>query len=320
MPKYRSSLPQLEEGALFLTDGGLETSLVFHEGIELPYFAACDLLQSDEGTGVLRSWYNKHAAIATALGVGFSLDTVTWRSNPDWTDRLGYDAARFASVNRQSVWLAEKVRRVWETDTTPIVIAGVVGPRGDGYRAGDRQSAQQAAAYHSWQIDLLANTEADYLTALTLTYSEEAIGITRAARAAGMPVVISFTVEIDGRLASGETIEDAIAAVDADSGWYPEYFMLNCVHPDHLPAELFDGEAQLRVRGYRANASRLSHADLDESEFLDDGDPAEIGLQFAALRERMPQLSVVGGCCGTDPRHVESIGRACLAARVSEAG
>ncbi|MBC7725612.1 MAG: homocysteine S-methyltransferase family protein [Burkholderiaceae bacterium] len=317
MPKYRSSLPQLERGALFLTDGGLETSLIFHEGIELPYFAACDLLLTDEGSGVLRSWYNRHAAIATTLGLGFSLDTATWRANPDWTDRLGYGASTFAEVNRKSVRLAEKVRRVWETATTPVVIAGVVGPRGDGYRIDEHQSPAEAADYHSWQIDIFADTEIDYVNALTLTYSDEAIGIARAARIAEVPIVVSFTIETDGRLASGETIDDAIAAVDADTDWYPEYFALNCVHPDHLPAGFLDNpQTAVRIRGYRANASRLSHAELDHSDTLDDGDPDELGRQFHHLRERMPQLAVVGGCCGTDARHLEAIGRYCAAARV----
>lgn len=315
MPKYRTALPQLDEGAVFLTDAGLETTLLFREGIDLPHFAACELLRSDEGRGVLRSYFNRHAAVAARLGLGFVLDTATWRANPDWTARLGYSADEFERVNRAAVRLAEKVRRVWESDASPITIAAVVGPRADGYVISERQSAQQAADYHSWQIDLFVDTEADFISALTINYSEEAIGITRAAREAGMPVAISFTVETDGRLASGESVSEAISAVDADSGWYPEYFAINCTHPTHLAEEMWDDEVvRRRVRGFRANASRRSHAELDQSDTLDDGNPEEFGRQLDDLRRANPQLTVLGGCCGSDVRHIEAIGRCAVAA------
>jgi homocysteine S-methyltransferase len=315
MSKYRAALPQLDEGVLFLTDAGLETTLLFREGIDLPHFAACELLRSDEGRDVLRSYFNRHVAVATRLGLGFVLDTATWRSNPDWTARLGYDWHEFERVNRLGVLLAEKVRRVWETDASPIAIAAVVGPRADGYVISDRRSAQQAADYHSWQIDLFADTEADFISALTINYSEEAIGITRAAQAAGMPVAISFTVETDGRLASGESVSEAITAVDTDSGWYPEYFAVNCAHPTHLAEAMWDDEAvHQRLRGFRANASSCSHAELDNSDTLDDGDPEQLGRQLGDLRRAHQQLTVLGGCCGSDIRHIEAIGRSAVAA------
>ena len=314
MPRYRHALPQLDEGALFLTDGGLETVLIFNEGIELPHSAACELLRSDVGRDVLRSYYNKHAALAQTLGVGFSLGTATWRANPHWTDLLGYDRAEFERVNRRAVTLAEKVRRVWETDATPIVIAAEVGPRGDGYRLADRMTAGEAEEYHAEQIGVLADTEADFVSALTIGYSAEAIGLARAARSAGIPITISFTVETDGRLPSGESLADAINAVDGATDSYPEYYMLNCAHPTHLPPDLgVDAGTRRRLRGYRANASRRTHAELDESDTLDDGDPEELAGQVCELRDRLPGLCVVGGCCGTDARHVEAIGRRLLA-------
>jgi len=204
------------------------------------------------------------------------------------------------------------VRRRHENDASPMVIAGLIGPRGDGYRVGDKQTPEEAAAYHSRQIALFADTEADYIAALTLSYSEEAIGIARASHDLGMPVVISFTVELDGRLASGESLGNAIETVDSATRAYPEYYMVNCAHPDHLPDELFDEEAAwpVRVRGIRANASRKSHEELDESTELDDGDPDELGREFSELRDRLPHLTVVGGCCGTDIRHIEAIAHA----------
>lgn len=312
MPKYRNALPQDEDNVMMLTDGGLETTLIYRDGIDLPHFAACELLRTEDGISRLLEYYDENAAVAVNAGLGFSIDSPTWRANPDWTDKLGLTSAEFDDVNRAGIRLAEEVRRRYENDASPMVIAGLIGPRGDGYVVGDRQTPDAAAAYHSRQIALFADTEADYIAALTLGYSEEAIGIARAAHDLGMPVVISFTVELDGRLPDGESLGNAIETVDAATRAYPDYYMVNCAHPDHLPEELFDQQAAwpMRVRGFRANASRRSHEELDESTELDDGDPAELGREFGELRTRLPHLTVVGGCCGTDVRHIAAIARA----------
>ena len=312
MPKYRNALPQDEDNVMLLTDGGLETSLIYRDGIDLPHFAACELLRTENGMRRLLDYYNENALVAVKAGIGFSIDSPTWRANPDWADKLGYTSAEFDEINRAGIHLAEEVRRRNENDASPMVIAGLIGPRGDGYRVGDKQTPEAAAEYHSRQIALFADTEADYIAALTLSYSAEAIGIARAAHDLGMPVVISFTVELDGRLASGESLGNAIETVDAATRAYPDYYMVNCAHPDHLPDELLDVEAAwpMRVRGIRANASRKSHEELDESTELDDGDPDELGREFGELRDRLPHLTVVGGCCGTDVRHIEAIARA----------
>jgi len=312
MPKYRDALPQVEDNAMMLTDGGLETTLIFRDGIELPHFAACELLRSDNGRQRLLDYYSENARVAVDAGLAFSIDSPTWRANPDWTDLLGYTSEEFDEINREGVRLAVEVRRRNETAISPMVIAGLLGPRGDGYRVDHRQTAESAQEYHSRQIALFAETEADYIAALTLNYSDEAIGIARAAHDLGMPVVISFTVEVDGQLASGESLGEAIEAVDAATRAYPDYYMVNCAHPHHLPEELFDKQAAwtMRVRGFRANASRRSHAELDESTEVDDGDPEELGREFGELRDRLPHLTVVGGCCGTDVRHIAEIARA----------
>ncbi|MET0441686.1 MAG: homocysteine S-methyltransferase family protein [Casimicrobiaceae bacterium] len=309
MSKYRHGLPQLGP-AVFLTDGGLETTLLFHDGVDLPYFAAFDLLKSDDGRATLRRYFERYSGIAKARGMGLVLETPTWRANPDWGAKLGYDASALAAVNRQAVDLLLDVRRDHESAATPIVISGNLGPRGDGYVAGKRMSADEAADYHDPQVATFAQTDADMVAAFTMNYVEEAVGAVRAAQSHAMPVAISFTVETDGRLPSGMPLAEAIDATDRATGG-PAYYMINCAHPTHFERVVRD-DARLRerVRGLRANASRRSHAELDESADLDEGNPVELAAQYRALRAHLPNLTIVGGCCGTDHRHVDAIGAA----------
>jgi homocysteine S-methyltransferase len=307
--KYRHRLPQLRNG-LFLTDGGLETTLVFHQQVELPYFAAFTLLRTAEGTERLRRYFQTYTSIALENGVGIVLEAPTWRANPDWAARLGYDATALADANRLGVGLLLEVREQLETPRTPVVISGNIGPRGDGYRPEARMSVLEARDYHAVQIATFAATDADMLGAFTMNYVEEAVGITLAARDARMPLALSFTLETDGRLPSGQSLVEAIERVDAESDDYPAYFMINCAHPTHFEDMLDElGPKVRRVRGLRANASRRSHAELDACTDLDAGNPTELGGEYRALTRKLPALTVVGGCCGTDHRHVAAIAR-----------
>ena len=303
---YRQRLPQLD-GGLFLTDGGLETTLIFHQGLELPAFAAFDLLKDDEGTERLRRYYAPYALLARARGAGLILESPTWRANPDWAAEIGYSLDELDALNRRAIALMEEIREEHPSEH-PIVISGCIGPEGDGYGPATMLTPDEAQVYHSTQIATFADTAADLVTVLTMTYAEEAIGITRAAVESGLPVVISFTLETDGRLPSGQALGEAIQQVDDATESAPAYYMINCAHPTHFEDALEPGAPWLdRIRGLRANASTKSHAELDEATELDDGDPAELGERHAALRDRLPRVNVLGGCCGTDHRHVTSI-------------
>ena len=307
MAKYRSALPQLG-GDLFLTDGGIETTLVFVEGHELPYFAAFHLLKDAGGEAALRKYFATYAALAQARGVGCVLETATWRASADWATKLGYSPEQLADLNRRAVALLHDVRAEHETPATPIVVSGCIGPRGDGYNPESFMSAAEAEDYHGLQATTFRDADADLVTAITMTYPAEAIGLTRAARAAGMPVVISFTVETDGRLPNGATLREAIEEVDAATASAPAYYMINCAHPTHFERALTAGAPWVaRIRGLRANASAKSHAELDQATELDIGNPSELAQQYRALRGRLTNLNVVGGCCGTDERHVGAI-------------
>ena len=311
MTVYRHALPQT--GArLFLTDVGLETMLVFHDGLELPAFAAFTLLDTQAGTERLRRYYRRCLDHATQLACGFVLETPTWRASADWGDQLGYTAAGLADRNARAVWLMTELREEYAHTRLPIVISGNLGPRGDAYAPSSIDAVEDYQQYHRVQIEVFARTAVDFVSAFTLTNVPEAIGIVRAASQAGLPVVISFTVETDGRLPSGVSLREAIEAVDAATNAAPAYYMLNCAHPAHFDTMLDGGAWCRRLRGIRANASRLSHAELDAATALDAGDPAELGAAYAALRARLPQLTVLGGCCGTDHRHAEAIAAACV--------
>ena len=305
---YRQGLPQLE-GGLFLTDGGIETTLIFQRGLDLPAFAAFVLLRDAQGTDELRRYYAPYVELAAEQDAGLVLESPTWRASPRWANELGIDDGELDELNRRAIALMAELRS--EAGIDPVVISGCIGPQDDGYSPSTKLTAAQAEDYHSTQIATFADTPADMVTAITMTYADEAIGLARAARRVGLPVAVSFTLETDGRLPSGQGLGDAIDEVDAETDAAPAYYMINCAHPAHFEDVLAGGERWLeRIGGLRANASTKSHAELDESTELDEGDPADLGARHADLRGRLPRLRVLGGCCGTDHRHVGEICRA----------
>lgn len=305
MPTYRHNLPQLG-GGMFLTDAGIETDLIFNRGIEIREFAAHTLLPDPEGRRALEDYFRGYIDLADSQHTGLILDTVTWKAHRHWASDLRESPSELHEANSAAVALIANLRAA-ASNAKPIVLNAPIGPRGDAYAPEEMIDADSAQAYYAEQLGWLARTEIDMITGLTFTQSSEAVGLVRAAQAAQLPCAISFTVETDGRLPTGETLSEAIQHVDRETGLGPIYFMVNCAHPDHFAQALREGDWRRRIRGIRANASRCSHAELDEAEQLDPGDPVELGEQYAALRGRMPWLNVFGGCCGCDVRHVAAI-------------
>ena len=303
----KDPLPQLSGDRLFVTDGGLETDLIFNRGVELPEFAAFVLIDDGPGLRALLGYYDGYYGIARDRDAGLILDTPTWRANRDWGARLGYDRTQLADVNRRWADVVAELRDNWG-DAIPIVLDGNIGPRGDGYVPGEQMSAGEAAEYHGEQIATFAETEMDMVTAMTINYVAEAVGVAQAAGEHGLPSVISFTVETDGRLPTGQPLGEAIDQVDTETGAAPAYYMVICAHPTHFEDVIVGGGAwRERIRGIRANASKMSHAELDEAEELDMGDPEELADGYERLRAGLPNLTVLGGCCGTDSRHVGAV-------------
>lgn len=297
-----SVAPLLADGP-FVTDGGLETDLLFNRGFDLPEFAAFPLLEDAAGRAALDAYYDEYAAIARAAGLGLLLETPTWRANPDWAEKIGYDAVALDRANRAAVGLVRRAQERAGLDRSMVV--GIHGPRGDGYVAGAPTDPDEAAEYHSVQAGSFAAEGVDLLHAMTLTTTEEGIGVVLAARSVGLPVALSFTVETDGRLPDGTPLGEAVERVDAVAA--PDWFGINCAHPTHM-APAFDGSAwQERVGAVRPNASTLTHDELDVMEELDEGDLGLLARSFDQLRAHLPNLAVVGGCCGTDARHVASL-------------
>lgn len=306
MATYRNALPQLS-GELFLTDAGIETDLIFNHGIEIREFAAHTLLPDAAGREALERYFRGFLSLARDTGAGFILDSQTWKAHLHWADDLGESEDELREANEEAIAFIARLREEFASNSNPIVLNGVVGPRGDAYAPEVEVAALEAEQYHYKQLGWLAKTDVDMVTALTFTQSDEAIGFVRAARRAGLPVVVSFTVETDGNLPTGQPLGEAIHAVDDATDSAAAYFMVNCAHPDHFSHVLEDAGWARRIRGLRCNASRKSHAELDESETLDDGDPIELSEQYKAIKATMPWLNVFGGCCGSDLRHVTQI-------------
>ena len=309
MEKNTTTLPHQSDD-LFLTDGGLETTLVFHEGFDLPCFAAFDLFKEEKGYAAIQNYYRRYLEIAKNYKTGFILESPTWRANPDWIKKIGYPETAIKTVNEEAIEMLVHLKNEFKNEVNKILISGCIGPRGDGYQPGNKMTADEARAYHSAQIEVFSHTAVDMVSAMTMNYVEEAIGVTLAANAFKLPVVISFTVETDGKLPSGMSLGEAIGQVDASAGEPPLYFMINCAHPEHFQKELEDGRNEgwiSRIKGLRANASCKSHAELDESIELDRGNPGELGDAHKNLKHTFSHLNVFGGCCGTDEEHVLQI-------------
>ena len=301
-------LPHRSE-RLFLTDGGLETTLIFINGFELPCFASFDLLKDENGYAALKNYYSDYLKIARDSNAGFILESPTWRVNRDWMEPTGYPLSAVADINRKAVEMMNDLRE-GSANNDAILISGCIGPRGDGYRPETTMTAEDSRAYHTEQIGILASAGVDLVSAMTMTHVGEAAGIARAAAEAGVPAVISFTVETDGKLPSGMSLADAIGETDAQSPTPPAYYMINCAHPTHFIDRIAEADGAAwteRIGGIRANASAKSHAELDESTELDRGDIDEFCLGHIRLRDLLPNLNVLGGCCGTDAEHVRKL-------------
>ena len=304
MPKYRENLPLLNNN-IFACYVGMNTELLYRDGIDLPGFASYPLLMNSKHKKLIRNYYCNLVDLARDQNVGVILDSVTWVASRDRGAALGFTPSELKSFNIQAIELMAQVRE--SHGDLPTLLCGQVGPRGDSYAPKDLMITGHAEEYHSEQIETYSITEADLVGGFTFCYPEEASGVVRAAQRFNMPVVISFTVETDGRLPIGMSIQEAIEQVDAETNQGALYFLINCAHPDHLSNSFGEGQWLKRLKGVVVNASRCSHAELEVAEKLDDGDPDELGVLVGKLRKQNSHFNIFGGCCGTNFRHMKRI-------------
>ena len=298
----------IKKTPIFLTDGGLETDLIFNRNIDLPHFAAFTLLENPKYKTILDDYYKEYLDIAKKHGTGFILESPTWRSNPSWGFKLGFSETELIEVNKLAIQLLKSLRNVYAKDIENILVSGQIGPRGDGYQIQETMTEIEAQNYHNLQISAFKEAGVDLVSAITMTYTQEALGITKSAKFNKLPVVISFTVETDGNLPSSENLKNAINEIDNETNNYPLYSMINCAHPSHFINKLTGNESwKNRIKGIRANASCKSHAELDEAIELDKGNKTELANWYTILKTHLPNLTVFGGCCGTDASHIKSI-------------
>ncbi|WP_299367754.1 homocysteine S-methyltransferase family protein [uncultured Tateyamaria sp.] len=300
-------LPHLSSERYLLWEGN-GTDLIFNRGVDMPGFASFPLLANPDTRAVLAQQLTEFLRLAQDLGRPCIVGTHTWQANPARAGRLGYSRAALDDINREAaLFLRETVAA---SGNNRVLCSGLVGPRDDPYADAIPMGVEEARVYHTPQIAQFQGAGLDFIGAFTLNKPKEAAGLAVAAREAGLPVVLSLVVETDGRLANGQTLDDAIAEIDRLSDTAPAYFMVNCAHPSHIAPGLTGNP---RLRGLIVNASRCSHAELDEATELDAGDPAELGREMAALLADNPHVRVFGGCCGTDLRHInqmsEAVGR-----------
>ncbi len=308
MAKYRNALPQLG-GDTYLTDAGLETDLIFNKGIEIREFAAHTLLPDTTGREALAQYFRGFLNLANEVNTGFILDASTWKAHMHWAKDLAATEDEIKQANLDAIAFIAELRNDFAGNKQPIVLNGLVGPRGDAYAPDIQLAVAEARDYHRQQLSWLAETEIDMVSALTFTQADEASGFVQAAKELALPCIVSFTVETDGKLPTGQDLSSAIEQVDENTDSYAAYFMVNCAHPDHFSNLLGDEPWARRIKGIRCNASRLSHAELDECEVLDAGNPDELAEQYSEMLGKMPWMNIFGACCGSDLRHVSTIAK-----------
>ncbi|MEW9920013.1 homocysteine S-methyltransferase family protein [Marimonas sp. MJW-29] len=302
------SLPQMN-GQNMTCGGGFETWLQYVDGFELRHFCAFELINDKRGLACLTDYQRKLVEAAVENGFGVINEGLHYRASRDWGELIGFSREALEEINIRGIEFYRDIAKEYESPETPMLVGGVIGPRGDAYNVGRTPNVAEAEDYHSEQIQTFKKAGADLVSALTFSSVEEAIGLAKAAKAEGMPVVISFFIAKGGKLKGGETLEEAIAAVDAATDNAPVYYMINCTHPTEFAPALTAGDWINRLGGFMPNAVAMETLDLCKLGHLEDGDPKELGGQMAEIARRLPHINVWGGCCGTDGRHIAEIAR-----------
>ena len=305
-----AGFPAQRPGRYYLTEGGQETEIMYRHGHDLPEFAMFALLDRPEARDDLRAMFTRYLETAAVNGFVPLMGGVDYRLSPDWGQLIGYSPAVLQDMQLRAIDLLREVARPFRAQVPEILFAGIVGPRGDAYQLNRDITEAEAEDYHSAQVGWLKMAGVDLVSALTFNNVPEAVGLSRAAARAGLPVSVSFTLDSTHRLRSGPSLREAIEAADAALGAdRPDFYGVNCSHPyEFLPA-LEPGDWVLRLRALRPNAAMMDKISLCSLGHLEEGDWHELGHLMGDLARRYPHLDVWGGCCGTWDKHLNEIAR-----------
>jgi S-methylmethionine-dependent homocysteine/selenocysteine methylase len=306
--------PPRKPGLLYLTEGGVETEIMYKWGHKLPHFAMFTLLDKPEAMADMKSMFARALEVAATQKTGLVLSSLDYRASPDWAALLGISADGLRDVHFRTVAFMKEVAAPFVEKIPDLVFSGVIGPRGDAYGKGGGITEEEAEDYHTPQLKNLRDAGADMACALTFNNIPEAVGVARAAKAVGIPLGLYFTLNSKGTLGSGPTLKEAVESVEEITQGAPSYYGLNCSHPLEFMESLEDGDWLKRVRSIRPNAVRMEKVALCKLGHLEDGDPEELGQQMGDIRQKFPQMDILGGCCGTDERHLGEIAKNALAA------
>jgi S-methylmethionine-dependent homocysteine/selenocysteine methylase len=312
-----AGFPAQRDGVLYLTEGGQETEVMYKFGHDLPEFAMYPLLDRPAAMADLRGMYARYLDAAAEHGFAAMMSGLDYRASPDWGEKLGYSREALADALLQSMAFLREVAKPYVGQISEILYGGMLGPRGDAYSLNRTITADEAEAYHSFQLETLKRDGVDFATAVTFNNIPEAIGVARAAARIGLPLTVSFTLDSDHRLKSGPSLKETVETIDAETGEaMPDFYGINCSHPLEFEPALEPGAWIGRLRSLRPNASPKDKQDLCTLGHLEDGDPEELGEQMGALAKRYPHMDIWGGCCGTWDSHLKEIARNVAAVRL----
>lgn len=306
----QAQFPNPYPGELFLTEGGTETEIMYKHGFELPEFAMFPLLENPIAVTAMRDMFRSQLDVAAEFAMSMLLTGIDYRASPDWGAKLGYSPHGLAQANIQSIEFLRELAGEYNGQIPRTLIGGTIGPRGDAYQLNRTITAAEAEDYHSVQLATLKQAAVDFACAATFNNIPEAVGVARAAKKIGVPLIVSLTVDSSSRLKSGPTVADAIQAIDfeaADAA--PISYLLNCSHPVEFEPALTAGPWTSRLHGFRPNASKMEKLALCKLGHLEEGDPVELGRLMGGLARRYPHMNVWGGCCGTGDTHLRAIAR-----------
>lgn len=299
-------------GTPIITDGGIETRIMFETNLSMdPELQVAALVPDPDGAAALRSIYESYIKAAGEFGLPIVIGTPTFRASLNFARRAGHGGEE--SVRELNVGAVRLLRQLREdSDHRPIFIAGVIGPSGDAYTPGDALGAPEAAAYHRLQTEVLAEEGVEFLFAPTFPAVDEALGVAMAMGRSGLPYVVSFVLDTAGRVLDGTPLTAAIERIDNEALPPPLYYSISCVYPDVAARALEDAARDSktlvgRIAELKANGSPLGTDELVRLDHIEATPPEPFAELLWSLHESHPVLRVIGGCCGTDDRHIRAL-------------